>query len=305
MKLTIPISIWDDLNDRQQSYLEVIYQLDQETEREEKQRAFAGQRSPAAEWRWLLYGEVARNKSSRLKELLKKAGLVDPGTGSTFQALERRKLVECDGEVPELEIKLTPLGRKAVRAGLGEILPKRTPKGMLSELAWEALVLAYCAGHEGLKQEWGFRYAGIHFNAWDRLQDYREGALVKEVSHPEDFNLPSPGANRMHITSLGTEFYRSHWERYWSLYPDIEAPKPSQNEPDLIHSLPVDIATLVRAKRGERGLRETADEIGGGVSPSRLSRIEHGKKTDPSTLELVCNWLGVPMPENMLILKQS
>jgi hypothetical protein len=304
MKRAIPASIWDDLNDRQRSYLKVIYQVDQETEREEKRRAFTGQRRPAAEWRWMFYGDVALNQVSRLKHLLKVAHLIDPGTGSTFQALERRKLVECDGEVPELEIKLTALGRKVVRAGLGVTLPKRTLKGMLSELAWEALVLAYSAGDEGLQQEWGFRYAGIHFNIWDGLQNYRAGPLVKEVYHPEDSHRSGPGgANRIHITSCGLEFYRFHWERYQSLYPDIEAPQPSKAEPASVNPPAVDIAALVRAKRSGRGLREIASEIGSGISPSRLSRIEQGKTTDPSTLELVCKWLNVPMPANVLSLE--
>lgn len=296
VKVKTELVIWTKLNARQQSYLKLIYQLDQETEREEKRGAWAGQRKPAEVWRWLFYGDVALNKASPLKQRLKTAQLVDPGTGSTLQALERRQLIECRGEVPELEIKLTLLGRKVARTGLGETLAKRASKGMLSELTWEALVLAYLSGDEGLKQEWGFRYAGIHFNTWDRLQGHRDGALVEEVYHPEDSSSRSPGANRIHLTHRGLQFYRLQWENYQSVYPVIEAPPPdpSDIDEDVPHRLPVDISVLVRLKRGDRGLRETASEIG--ISPSTLSRLENGKEIDLSLLELVGTWLEILRP---------
>ncbi len=289
-------TIWTELNARQQVYLKLIYQVDQETEREEKRRGFTGERRPAEIWRWLFYGEVAVHKPSRLKHLLKIAHLVDPGTGSTLKALEQRKLIECRGKVPELKIKLTPRGRKVVRAGLGEIALKRPPKGMLSELGWKALVFVYCAGGAGLKQEWGFKYAEIHYNTWVKLQDYQGVPLVKEVYHPEDSSSRAMGANRLHITPFGLDFYQLHWERYQSLYPDIEAPEPSEASPDLAAQQPVDIAMLVRLKRGSRGLRETADDIGYGISPSTLSRVEQGKKIDQPLLELICDWLQVSLP---------
>jgi DNA-binding Xre family transcriptional regulator len=290
------LAIWTQLNARQQSYLKLIHQIDQEKEREEKQRAFRGQRRPAEVWRWLFYGDVAL-VASPLKQSIRNKNLVDPGTGSTYEALERRKLIECRGEVPELDVKLTPLGRKVARTGLGEPSPRRTrtPKGMLSELAWEALVLAYCAGEEGLKQEWGFRFSGIHVFTWDRLQDYLEGALVQEIYHPEDSGRGNPGSSRIHITRLGIRFYHLHWEQYSSAYPDIDAPRPVGEVPDV--SITVDIAAMVRTKRGSRGMRETADEIGGNVSPSTLSRLEAGKEIDPSLLNAICRWLGVPAPQ--------
>ena len=53
------------------------------------------------------------------------------------------------------------------------------------------------------------------------------------------------------------------------------------------------LASLVRKKRGSRGLRETAAEIGN-VSPSTLSRVESGKMPDMETLLFLCNWLEVP-----------
>src|SRR5437762_1631020 len=52
------------------------------------------------------------------------------------------------------------------------------------------------------------------------------------------------------------------------------------------------LAALVRAKRGKRGLRETAKEIGD-VSVSTLSRVEQGKIPDLGTFLRLCRWLGV------------
>lgn len=52
------------------------------------------------------------------------------------------------------------------------------------------------------------------------------------------------------------------------------------------------LASLVIAKRGKRGLRETAKEIGN-VSVSTLSRVEQGKIPDLGTFLRLCRWLGV------------
>ncbi|MEH2407712.1 helix-turn-helix domain-containing protein [Nostoc sp.] len=56
------------------------------------------------------------------------------------------------------------------------------------------------------------------------------------------------------------------------------------------------LASLVRKKRGSRGLRETSAEIGN-VSPSTLSRVESGKMPDMETFLSLCNWLEVPPAE--------
>ena len=56
------------------------------------------------------------------------------------------------------------------------------------------------------------------------------------------------------------------------------------------------LATLVRSKRGNKGLRETAKEIGK-VSPSTISRVENGKTPDMETFLVLCDWLAVPPAE--------
>ena len=53
---------------------------------------------------------------------------------------------------------------------------------------------------------------------------------------------------------------------------------------------------MVRTKRGTRGLRETAKEIGN-ISPSTLSRVENAKMPDMETFLLLCDWLQVPPAE--------
>jgi DNA-binding Xre family transcriptional regulator len=51
------------------------------------------------------------------------------------------------------------------------------------------------------------------------------------------------------------------------------------------------LAPLVQKHRGERGLRETAAEIG--ISPATLSRVERGKLPDIETFSRLCSWLKV------------
>lgn len=51
------------------------------------------------------------------------------------------------------------------------------------------------------------------------------------------------------------------------------------------------LAARLRTKRGSRGLRVIANEIGG-LSASTLSRIEQGNAPDLPTFIRICNWLG-------------
>src|SRR6266568_242876 len=58
------------------------------------------------------------------------------------------------------------------------------------------------------------------------------------------------------------------------------------------------LAALLKSKRGERGLREIAQEISN-VSPATLSRIENGKMLDVETFLHLCDWLQVP-PQQLI-----
>src|SRR5262245_38834257 len=66
------------------------------------------------------------------------------------------------------------------------------------------------------------------------------------------------------------------------------------------------LAKLVKAKRGDKGLREVAEEIGD-ISPSTLSRIEGEKVNDmaSSTFVQVCDWLEVSPSELIREAKDS
>ena len=55
------------------------------------------------------------------------------------------------------------------------------------------------------------------------------------------------------------------------------------------------IGALVRERRGGRGVREAAREVG--VSSATLSRIENGKQPDLGTFEKLCRWLEISPTE--------
>lgn len=52
------------------------------------------------------------------------------------------------------------------------------------------------------------------------------------------------------------------------------------------------LASAIKTKRGKKGLRETATEIGD-ISPATLSRVEQGNLPDVETFIKLCKWLGV------------
>jgi transcriptional regulator with XRE-family HTH domain len=52
------------------------------------------------------------------------------------------------------------------------------------------------------------------------------------------------------------------------------------------------LASMIKSKRGTRGLRAVATEIGE-VSAATLSRVEQGKVPDIDTFIRICKWLQV------------
>lgn len=52
------------------------------------------------------------------------------------------------------------------------------------------------------------------------------------------------------------------------------------------------LSSMIKSKRGKKGLRETATEIGN-VSSATLSRVEQGNLPDVETFISLSNWLGV------------
>jgi transcriptional regulator with XRE-family HTH domain len=55
------------------------------------------------------------------------------------------------------------------------------------------------------------------------------------------------------------------------------------------------IGPLIREKRGSRGIREVAAEIG--ISYATLSRVENGKLPDLETFSKICKWLEIDPSE--------
>ena len=51
------------------------------------------------------------------------------------------------------------------------------------------------------------------------------------------------------------------------------------------------LGAMVRKKRGDKKLRDTADEIG--ISPATLMRVESGRIPDVTTFGKLCRWLKV------------
>ena len=51
------------------------------------------------------------------------------------------------------------------------------------------------------------------------------------------------------------------------------------------------IGPLLKEKRGSRGIREVAGDMG--ISPATLSRVENGKLPDLETFSKICRWLRI------------
>jgi hypothetical protein len=231
--------VWQELNERQQNYLKIIYQYDQIAEENERERwRWRMPKRPASEWRWLIFDTVGSKlnlaRDPNLKAAMKREGLIDEGTGSTFNALETRKLIECREDFTKrgaflAEVQLTKFGRAVARAGCGEKPPKRRTLGQLRERQWAALVAAWIAGDEGVKKDDCLNYGGFSWEwTWLRLRDYYDAGrgLIKERegfghhSHIYKYDIC--------ITEAGQQYYRENWERYQELYPDVDAPPPDQ-----------------------------------------------------------------------------
>lgn len=220
---------WEELNERQRKYMELIYEHDQVQEYNERKRTARTQQSLSADvWRQIDYCDYLHGYSP-LKQSLIDAGLVDPGTGSTFEALERRGyiLVKYERVMPHpradvvIYIRLTTKGRRLVRNALDLTAPKKLATGELREWHWRALAKAWVAWHDGEKgissdEDSGDGFGYISWNTILRLRDY----CVKGKDRP----LIRDG--RLTITPFGMQYYRENWQHYQEMYPDVPAPEP-------------------------------------------------------------------------------
>ncbi len=237
-------ALWEDLNERQRTYLQALYECDQASEAERRDRAARGyyDRTPASEWRWQMYGPTAPPEP--LYQALRRAGLVDPGTGATWQALQTRGLVltrtlrEPLGDF--LQVQITPLGRKLVRAATNQPRPKAPPKGQLRERQWAALARLYAAGDEGLSNDFMlYGEYGSSFKGFDwtrtllRLRDYRPTPLMEQyhvwVRVKRGDSQSTEQQYRMRLSAFGRDYYEREWAHYRELYPNVEAPAPTKD----------------------------------------------------------------------------
>jgi hypothetical protein len=95
-----------------------------------------------------------------------------------------------------------------------------------------ALAKAYAEGDEGLEGEYGV-YAHIGERTWQRLLEYKRGALVEERGTGEYVDYRQ--VRRMHITTNGRALYIDEWSRYREIFPEVEATEPV---PQLVHGQP-------------------------------------------------------------------
>lgn len=251
MRTDASMAVWQALNQRQQTYLTLIYESDQIQERNEKARTARDWRSrPADEWRWILYANTMYGHTP-LKQHIKDAGMVDPGTGSTFKALEERGLILARSEGATLHsrselivnIRLTTLGRRVARTGLGDTPSRTLPVGTLREWHWRALCHAYARGDQGIHYDTdaGDGYGYISWKTCLRLRDYRSGGeerpLLVEKRFYGDGAYTVAGYTfnrgydvRLCITESGKQYCRDNWQRYRDLYPSVTAPQELQEE---------------------------------------------------------------------------
>ena len=183
---------WPGLNECQQQYLQAIYETDQEQEADERgvwKRG--GTPRPAREWRWMEYG-VFDGVGSTLYTKLHPRKLIDEGTGSTFNAFEKRRFIICKYTTvrrdsqrhtlePFLMVQITTQGRRLVRSATDAKAYRSSAPGVLKEWHWIAMLKAWKARPAGVKDENGY-YGHLSWNTWLRLRDYKAGALVEEYS---------------------------------------------------------------------------------------------------------------------------
>lgn len=212
------LQTWQDLNDRQQGTLAVIYDLDQAAEAGRRTGAARGvyDNRPADAWRSIDFAHEPALRDvfgwTTLQERLMWRGWDNQGNGSTMAALARRDLITRDMRPTQYghmrTVRLTREGRAAARAGVS-LNPGGRRKAALGSRSWEVLALLWSAHQRGQPLKWGYSTT-------------IERALIDK--HVPPLARTVPGGYE--ITDRGRDFYREHHAAHSAAHPDVRAPHP-------------------------------------------------------------------------------
>ncbi|MFC9330778.1 hypothetical protein [Kitasatospora sp. NPDC057015] len=202
------------LNQRQASYLMVLFTLDQEAEHEQQRRWQRRRaRTPAHAWRWIPYTvRGVDNAQTQAQQRLDAEGLRDTGSGSTLAALVRRGLLElrrvmvdtAAGRAQRVDVRVTAAGRAACRAALA---PGAQPCAPVADWMLAVLRRVEGAGADGLARYEVGRSAARALGG--------KGMGYIEDAHPWSYRLTKLGAEVLSTAS-----------RTLPVHPDT-APRPS------------------------------------------------------------------------------
>lgn len=211
-------AMWEQLNQRQRSYLLVIFNADQDAEEYNRGAWAAGGRSlPAEQWRWLEYGITTTrfygaNGHGLLQRRLTAAGLRDAGAGSTMAVLEGHGLIETRRSwtalgSTQMELQITKEGRAVVRAAGAGIAPTRRRRpDQLGEGHWNMLASVFAAA---CRDE---TYRGSWSGAWDKLINL--GLVTRDRWY------------KIALTDAGRDHYELGYQTYIRMYPQVDALQP-------------------------------------------------------------------------------
>ncbi|MGW8703298.1 hypothetical protein ACWGOK_41405 [Streptomyces eurythermus] len=209
---------WQELNDRQQGTLAVIYDLDQAADVGRRQDAAQGRFDdrPASVWRAIDFAHEPAMRDvfgwTTLQERLMWRGWDNQGNGSTMAALERRGLITRDGKPTRWGVMrtvcLTREGRAAAKAGTSLTLGGRA-KAALGRRSWEVLALLWSTHQRGEPLRWGYSTT-------------IERALIDKHVPPLAHSVPGG----YEITERGRDFYREHYAAHTAAHADVRAPHP-------------------------------------------------------------------------------
>ncbi|GAB2454496.1 hypothetical protein [Nocardia tengchongensis] len=208
---------WEDLNERQQIYLTVLFHADQNLEDHHRQMGATGRydRTPARVWRRIAFN----NPNGPVPSGLRARGVYDTGAGATLAALRDRGLIDTETAPGILRdpvsVWLTKEGRAAARAGTGvRPAPARPPKGLLRERLWRQLAVVAQAQNEGARchelQGENHLYLCVGYE-----QFHSRGYLRYQSHEPTGHYV---------FTDAGLAHYREHLPTYLELYPGVDAP---------------------------------------------------------------------------------